>query len=369
VNSLLTSGATGGYTSLNNHALRLGMRGKLYSKEYVAVAQIIYRQPEAEGGVSRWEEWILVSKDNHIRYLECDSGRWRITEEWVPPAGTRRTDTILHLPGNQLAHAIDQGLCQRERTHGIMPWETTFGEEQIAYVDYTRGSDFYSFERNVNGEETFYKGHNTNLPQVYAWFGLQKEIVALNKHQDVRTDRLRFGGILLLLACLSFFGGCIASSTPGKVVAGAHGTAQELGDMGKPFGAYPLLNQSRPYKLKLWTEAMSQSSLAAMAVIEDKEGAAYSAQQEFWDESGYDDGAWHEWNLQSTSTFRLAKPGEYNIRLYADPEVNTAQHQVAFELEQGVWDVTPLYWFGGIALALGIIWLCAGAPSETWRQA
>jgi hypothetical protein len=113
---------------------------------------------------------------------------------------------------------------------------------------------------------------------------------------------------------------------------------------------------------------MSSSSLAAMAVIEDKDGAAFSDQQEFWDESGYDDGPWHEWSLTSYTNFRLAQPGEYTIRLYADPEPTTAMNRVAFEVEQGVWDATPLYWFGGVGLVLGILWMCAGAPEGTWQR-
>src|SRR6185436_6298937 len=110
------------------------------------------------------------------------------------------------------------------------------------------------------------------------------------------------------------------------------------------------------------SSSLASTSMWVQGVVENADaGPVFDVDGEFWDESGYDDGPWHEWVLESHREFRLDEPGEVFVRLFADPEAAASGAPVSFVLEEGVMYPTYLLAFGVVGLIVAIVSLLASS--------
>jgi hypothetical protein len=149
-----------------------------------------------------------------------------------------------------------------------------------------------------------------------------------------------------------------------------------IGPQGLRFGPFALTARDRVHRLQIQGR-MRQESNWVQAVLEDESQAELiETQRDMWDESGTDsDGPWHESDLSAGTHFVLKKPGNYYVRLYAEPDPGTRLYgaaTVSFSIRQEVF--YPVYFacFGFGAAALGALFLFAGAGAKAgrvWEQA
>lgn len=340
--------------------LRIGMKAKLGGREYVAVGRLLFRDSEGY----TWEEWVLLSQDGDAQYLEFDEGKWKLTHYW--PDGDDSVQVRSYTEGqpvtlgNKAYVVTSVGVATVTGVEGEIPWPVRVGESS-PYADFGSGDTIFSVEQTSEGIEWF-RGRRLDVAEVYTVFGLQKEAQVELKKEEVQGDKRRFGCLWLNLSLLAFILCAVASGTPGRQVYSAQLTADQVAEEGSVVGPISLTKTGAPHRLYLATSSLSQTSVWVQGVLEDASGPVFEAEQEFWDETGYDDGPWHEWVTESKADFRLAKPGDYRVRVYADPEAAATGAPVVVRLYEGVPHATPLAWFGGIGLVLGTVFWLQGSP-------
>jgi hypothetical protein len=137
------------------------------------------------------------------------------------------------------------------------------------------------------------------------------------------------------------------------------------------YGPFRLDKMNRVYRLRI-SSNLSSTSMWVQGVVENADqGPVFDVDGELWDESGYDDGPWHEWVLESHREFRLDEPGDVYVRLFADPEASAAGAPVSFALEEGVMYPTYLLTFGVLGLLMAVGFLLASSPAtaaRVWRE-
>jgi Domain of unknown function (DUF4178) len=349
-----------GGTFKHNSPIRIGMKAKLGGKEFVAVGRLHFRDGE---GYS-WEEWVLLSQDGEAQYLELDEGKWSLTRYW--PEGDETVMVSAYTEGQPVtlgkkAYIVTSvGTQIISGVEGEIPWAVRVGESS-AYADFGSGSSIFSVEQASDGIEWF-RGRRLEAAEVYTLFGLKEEVKAEIRQEEVQTDRRRFGCLWLNLSLLAFFLCSLASGIKGRQVAEGQLTADQVSENGSVVGPFSLTKTGAPHRLYLASGGLSQTSVWVQGVLEDASGPVFEAEQEFWDETGYDDGQWHEWVTESQADFRLAKAGEFRVRIYADPEAAAATVPVSVRIYEGVAHATPFAWFGGIGLVLGTCFWLGGAP-------
>lgn len=343
-----------------NSPIRIGMRAKIGGKEYVAVGRLLYR--DAEGYT--WEEWVLLSQDGEARYLELDEGKWSLTSYW--PEGDESVNVRAYTEGQPVSLGGKTCIVTSEGTmtitgvEGEIPWPVSVGATS-PYADFLSGETLFSVEQAADGVEWF-RGRRLPAAEVYTLFGLKEEMQQEVQQESVQTDRRRFGCLWLNLSLLAFLFCAVAAGTSGKLVYSGQLTADQVADEGSLVGPFSLTGVPKPHRLYLATGSLSQTSVWVQGVLEDTSGPIFEAEQEFWDETGYDDGPWHEWVTESKADFRLLNAGKFNVRVYADPEATATATPVYVRIYEGVMHATPLAWFGGIGLVLGTCFWLGGSP-------
>jgi hypothetical protein len=199
--------------------------------------------------------------------------------------------------------------------------------------------------------------------QVLRAFGLSRELQALEARERKRKAQKWLGLFALLLAFASFIGWGVANS--GTVISANQVSIASVGDDGVRFRPVQLGPEGRVHRLTI-NGAMTETSAWVAGVLERADGGqTIDAQGELWDESGYDEGYWHESNLRAHRDFVVRQPGTYYVRLYAEGEPNRGTlYSVGYELRRGAMFGPYFVVYGFVALTLGCVLSLFGWQTE-----
>ena len=353
--------------------LRVGMKARIGGKEFYNVGRIRYTQSEA-GETYQWEEWVLLHPDGDARYLEYDEGKWTLSEPFqpaqAPTAGelSAATDGGRYTVDGKTGIVKDRGACKVSGVEGEIPWPVRQGDV-VRYVEMEAGDSVVSAEPMEDGTVEWYRGRRLDDRAVYTYFDLRELITALDRREQTLKGRKGFGLICLLSALIALFGWGAAFGR-GPVVGEGSTALSAIPAEGLRFGPFALNAANRVHRLRV-SSNLSQSSAWVQAMVEEEgAGELFGVDGDFWDETGYDsDGAWHEYNLQSVSNFRLSEPGKIYVRLYAEraPGAAPVDATVSFALEEKGLHSTYLGTFGILSLLAGGAFLIAGSPDTSQK--
>jgi hypothetical protein len=353
--------------------IRVGMKATIAKKEFYAVGRVLWEQ-HADDGTYRWEEWTLVAPEGDIRYLEYDQGKWTLAEPFVPN-GLSSIDKLMTASEGDLISieggmktVTDAGNARVTGIEGELPYPQAIGD-QVRFVEMQSGvvtAEIIPQE----GEVEWYRGKQMSDRAVFKMFDLQQATKALDRKEVALKDRKRFGLLLLALSIASFILYGVGRGH-GKVVAQGTTNAAQVPEEGQRFGPFHLTSVKRPHRLYI-SSAMTGTSMWVQAVVEKQDaGLLFGTDEEFWDESGYDEGAWHEWVLDSWKEFRLAQEGDVYVRVFADPETASQNAPISFKIEENVMYPTYFLTFGWIALPLSFGFLLASSSANAkgaWKN-
>lgn len=360
--------------------LRLGMKGQYRGREYELTGRLVLRQV-ADGVTYTWEEWMMVAPDGHLIYLEFDEGKWKLSEPFVPqfPLDARAITACVGGRGINLegipALVSDTGTMSVVHAEGEFPWLVFLGRPS-QFVDATSGNIIYSIEQTPDAVE-YYKGHFVDERQVFTIFGQTELLRRLDIRERVLKSRRSFGATLLGLGLVAFFLWCFALASGGRLVPGASGSIRlnTVGDDGVKFGPFALKTVDRVYRLEISGRMREQSNWVSAVLEDEAEQELIPVDRDMWDESGYDsDGSWHESDLEASTNFVLKKPGNYFIRVYAEPEPGRQPDdnvEASFRLREQVWYPNYVGYYTLVAMLVGIGFLMAGSPSQmksAWQK-
>lgn len=349
--------------------LRLGMKAQFRGREYEVTGRQVMRQND-EGTIYQWEEFVLVSPDGDLLYLEFDEGKWKVSEPFVPETPLEGAQLAALAEGSWIsldghgALVTDAGVYQTVFAEGEFPWIIHL-DRYVSFVDATYLNTFYSIG-GTEDEIEYYRGDMLSEQQVASMFGLNDWLRQIERQGAGLRSRKRFGGLCVALGTFSIIF-WIASFFSGAPVPNASSSVDlaRVGPDGARYGPFDLASRGRVHRLEIQGQ-MQEASNWVQAILEDEDEAELvGADKDMWDESGSDsDGPWHESDLNASSDFVLVKPGGYYVRLYAEADPGRSLNgQASFVLRQNAF--TPLWpgVYGFVALILGFVFLAAGSPS------
>jgi hypothetical protein len=352
--------------------LQLGMTAQYGGKEYEAAGrQVMQQYDDAD---YTWEEWVLIASDGDLLYLEFDEGKWKVSRGFVPdiPLGP---DELARFPvgsalplGPRGALVTDRGHCTLVHSEGEFPY-VTVPDRVVSFLDASWQDHFYAVEWTEDVVECF-EGRYLDARQVYSMFGLHHLVQAEDLKLKVLQSRRRFGGLCFGLSILSLVAWVHALSS-GKPVQKGNASvplSRATGE-GVRFGPIPL-SRAGIHRLEI-NGSMRDESNWVQAILEDEqEQELFSSERDMWDESGYDDGYWHEADLHASRDFVIKKPGNYFVRIFSEPDpgrVIGPTSTASFKLKDGVVYPPYLGWFGLIAFLLSLGFMLAGSPSTVQK--
>jgi len=350
------------------------MKANYGGKEYEASGRQVMLQSDHEGAYI-WEEWVLIAPDGDLLYLEFDEGKWKLSRGFVPAQPLGPDQLRLFHPGSALpigergALVTDVGTSRVVHAEGEFPF-VTVPDRVVGFLDAAWQDRFYSVEWTEDAVEC-YEGRFLDARQVYVMFGLHRLVTEADRRQRVLASRKAFGAITMGLAVLSFAGWIFALSS-GKPVARGTGRVNlaEAGGEGKRFGPIALAGAGRVYRLQL-SGSMREESNWVQAILEDEqEQELFSSERDMWDESGYDDGPWHESDLNASRDFVVKKPGNYYVRLFSEPEpgrLPSGSSSASFVLKEHAVHAPYFGYFGIFAFILGLGFVMAGSPGTVQK--
>ncbi|MGV3724482.1 MAG: DUF4178 domain-containing protein [Actinomycetota bacterium] len=354
--------------------LKLGMKANYGGKEYEAAGRQVMQQQDDEG-VYTWEEWVLIAPDGDLIYLEFDEGKWKMSRGFTPsqPLGPDQL-RLFHagsaLPiGERGALVTDSGTCRLVHAEGEFPY-VTVPNRVVGFLDAAARDRFYSVEWTEDAVEC-YEGRFMDARQVYVMFGLHQLVQAEDRRQRVLASRKRFGGLCIGLSVISFIAWLYALNSGAPVTKGSGSIplSQATGE-GVRFGPIQLAGAGRIYRLQLSGSMREESNWVQAILEDDQEQELFSSERDMWDESGYDDGYWHESDLNASRDFIVKKPGKYFVRIFSEPEPGrtpSGNASASFMLKEKVVHPPYLAYFGIAAFVLGLGFVMAGSPSTVQK--
>lgn len=353
----------------NPTPLRLGMKAHIRGTEYELTGRVVMGMME-EGVTYYWNEFELISADGDCLFLECDEGQWKLMETFVPTYPIGPDEAARLRPGARLVlngGTVTVTEISRATVHfvqGELTYAATVGD-QVTYLDAGYGNGFYTVEWSEE-EIEFYRGRMLSDREVLTFFGLQKELAALDAIANRKRSQRIFAAVCLFLSLMAFLGWGVALGV-GTVVSHGEIPLTSITADGARFGPVNLT----PGVHRLVIQAsMTQASAWVAGVLESEdEIELVGTQRDLWDESGSDsDGPWHEWDLRSQTDFVIKQPGRYYVRLYAEPDTPHGSYgNVGYELRRGV--VYPMYFlaYAIVALIVSVVVFCVSSP-ETLKK-
>jgi hypothetical protein len=356
----------------NPTPLRLGMKGRLMGRDYEVTGHLILSNVE-EGVRYAWHEFQLAAPGGEVLYLEFDEGQWKAMVPFVPqqPLGPEQlAGTVkgarLSLDGSA-ATVQDSGRATVDFVEGELTWKAKAGDA-VQYVDARAFNRVYTVEWRPE-EIEFYRGKFLAEREVLTAFGLQQELAALDTLEKKRGSQQRFASICLALALFSFVGVAAALSS-GRIAQRGSVPIDAITEEGVRFGPFTLEPKQRIYRLVV-RGTMTQASAWVAGVLEAADGTELvGAQGDLWDESGYDDEAWHEWDLNAQTEFVIRKPGPYYLRLYAEKDPPGGSYgDASYELYAGAIYPGYLLAFGVFALVVALVFFAIANKERLARMA
>jgi hypothetical protein len=330
------------------------MKAMLSGNEYYAVGRLCITKKRF-GQEGEWYEWLLVSPDGDLRYLQWEGSAWTLWEPYNPidePAAERLLEAFEgdEFPFDGGTGTADMaGKCAITSYEGAFPWRIAL-DEMVGYVRLTSAGDIYYAKVPEFGAPIWYRGRRLKQQEVLALFGQHYATKGLASRKVV-SEGMQFLGICCLIAAIIAFVLLKMAPRMGVVVAEGDAPISVISSQGAWMGPYSMPASNRVYQLDLTTDLNSPGSWVAARLDPHAPANAYTGASQplpvFVPA---------QFLPHAESTFRIAKAGWYYVRLSSSLEPADSSAQVHFSLRSGVlytgYLLTFFIVFGILGLAL-----------------
>ncbi|HEX8551779.1 MAG TPA: DUF4178 domain-containing protein [Abditibacteriaceae bacterium] len=358
----------------NTTVVKPGMKGRFFGRNYDVRGRVVKGVVE-EGVTYPWHEFQLVAPDGDEAWLAYDGGVWTWMKPFLPrnPIGPqqlvdKRAGSWLTLE-DKMATVTQNSNAKILLAEGGLSFRAEKGD-RTDYLDANSGKTLYSVEWRAD-EIEFFRGQTLAEREVLEAFDLHSELRALDAVQRGSRSRNTFAFVCLACAFIASFMWLGSGPETGTTIHSGQAPITSIGAKGVRFGPFSLDPSRRVHTLQVFG-TMTQASAWVQGVVESAQGdEVLEAQGDFWDESGYDDGPWHEWKLSNYSYFVADTPGPYYIRLYAERDTpNGAFGNAGYVLRSGVVYPNYLGWFAFSAFSLSLLffYLANKTTLKRWSE-
>ncbi|MFC1743809.1 DUF4178 domain-containing protein [Candidatus Riflebacteria bacterium] len=357
--------------------LRLGLRGTLEKLPFEIVGRIRYQAWDDEDTWT-WDEWQLQSPMGKFKWLQEDESGFILFDRFIPKNPVSLNQILpksikLEQFNTQIIEVASSKIAFVE---GELTWQPDLGEK-VKYADAYFHPFFYTIEQSET-EIQFFKGKGYSAKAVYKAFGLSPDLApdlpapinpAIHYGIDDEDDDedweeegdgaygtiggyfLGFGFILVLTGLfLGRFGSNIASYSA---------KLADVSDETQLFGPIKMAG-SRIHLLKISTSEIPNNTWLAgdVALLNEKKEPVMHLTIDFWDETGYDDGYWHENDLSHSEYFiPFSKNQEYFLEMAGEGDSGAKGRNPTLTLSMysGVFENSAFYILGGILIFLSFL--------------
>lgn len=326
--------------------IQLGQRAKLQGKEFEVIGFLRYSSQTREWddednqyctGSWNHDEWLLVGENKEYLFICEDDEGYSIDVEFTPktPKIPSPQDAMLSLTGVAPLHRIKEfSTSTLQHIQGEFTWIPPLNE-RVQAAEYQDGPITYSVEWRIDSD--------TNQPKEIEFFrstkitkrdlsiALGRQDIAKEEDQKRVAEKIfnRWSNAFLLVAFVLALVCMFSLFKSGKQIAAFSKTFAEIDseadDSGIIVGPFSLTEVGKIHKLTLETKIHDNSEAwGGVELLDDSHSAINLTEHDFWRESGRDsDGAWSESDTDHSMVFRLATPGLYFARLFAESNSNT----------------------------------------------
>jgi hypothetical protein len=360
----------------NSTPLRIGDKASRLGRAWTLRARITKAVRE-EGVDYYWDEFVLQSDDGEIAYLEHEDGTWKWMQPFVPrtpispqEAAARGLGWTLNLDGTAAPVTTNESNSVRF-VEGDPGFKVEVGN-QSRNIDAAISGKQYSIEWGAK-EVEFFRGTTLTVREVYEAFGKADALRDLIRHERKRRSQNVFGGLCAVFSLIALIIWAASGSSGRVVQTGSVALTAVSKEEGHRWGPFSLDPNAKIHRLRV-SASMTQAAAWVAGVVESEEEIPIQdAQGDFWDESGYDDGSYHESDLSAQSDFLVTGTGPFYVRVYTEPEPGAVSPyggstpsygNVSFELSEGVKSARWLGWFGLIALPMSLVFFSMGSSER-----
>lgn len=352
----------------NPTPVRPGMKCRFLGRNYEVRGRVVLAVKE-EGVDYSWHEFQLQAADGEIAYLEYDDGKWKWMKPFLPrfpidPQKAKRLQPGALFKLEDKSVAVKQNDTARVLfSEGPLTFNVDEGD-RFSYIDAGSGAHLYSVQWNAD-EIEFFRGQEVAEREVLEAFGLHQALAQHDRQIVGSRSQGIFATVCLVCSLWALVMWMGSGPQTGTLIANGSQAIGAIGPEGVRFGPFNLDPSQRVHAL-IVHGSMTQSSAWVQGVMETADGIELlESQGDFWDESGYDDEAWHEWNLSSHSYFLAREKTPYYLRLYAERDSpGGAYNNAGYEIRSGVRYPGHLGTFSFFSGALALLFACLSQKKQ-----
>ncbi len=191
---------------------------------------------------------------------------------------------------------------------------------------------------------------------------MRKRRIAAQRTTDKKgVDLGAVASVFILFGILGLLTSWFYSLESGKAIRSVIKPAELLArhEPEPEFGPIRIERAHVPYQIDIIAKGIpNQSWTFVQGILLDAQGNyVFSFGDEFWHESGYDDGPWEEARTSYTMDLSFPQPGTYYLRLEFESKngARTMPSRIYVRIARKFGSHIPHFWFGLISLLIGIV--------------
>lgn len=348
--------------------IEVGQTATFKNTSYFVLGRVAYEGWDMSDSSDRWKwtEWLLGAADGRMFWLSYDDEagfvlfhKIRIRQAFNPHSGFS-----LPIKTGQSAAIKERYPARIVGAEGELTWQAKPNDQMMMVEAHGSGKQ-YSLQ--VSGSELeMYEGMALDESAVAKAFGNEKwskQAERKQKNQELMVTSgmvlLGFGVIALILAAIAWNTGSKAATETVRL------------DTNNPVASIPVNFEdgSRPAVVSLKMEGSLPVNTYAevdVSVVDPEDVELYVFSQEFWHETGYDEGQWDESDYSGSGKFIPGLDGTHDIEVELG-ERSSGINSLTVEVEIKKNHMLPTWFlgFGIIGAVLGIIVIATAHPKTT----
>jgi hypothetical protein len=293
-----------------------GDKAKLNNVDYFVMGRVVYRGWDDEDRW-HWHEWMLGGADGSLVWLSYsdDEGFVMFRKLRVRvPFDADFGDAIPTGNDGHFAPVVERYPAKILAAEGELTWQAKLGED-LKMVEGKLGNTFYSVQKTET-ELEIYEGIAITTKEVAEAFGHKKWKEAIESRGETRSVILMVASAAVVLAIISACAGLVLGGMNGQAIQ----TQNFVLNSAQPVATFPVAinGRGRPAKVELqMNNTLPMNTFAGVEVsVTDPTGDdLYELSNDFWHESGYDEGYWEESDYKASGRFVPPQGGNYTVEV------------------------------------------------------
>jgi hypothetical protein len=334
--------------------LSLGLTGEINGVKGELIGRIHYsgtiQEWDSEDSVYErnhwaWDEWSILTEKGEIWYLAEDSEGFVLFTPFTPRSPEITPDSStgkIHDSILSNYRIAERGTVSLSYKEGELSWIPQ-PSETLRYAEYSNLGTTYSAEWRIVDDKAveveFYKGNELSDLTVFEAFNCTEGLKILYERRKKQFEGYAWASAFILVAVMLLVGAAPEwSKKPRTIFSTGDKSLREISPQGDTYGPFNLTKKGVVHSIALNASIPDNSNAwVGVELLDSEQNTINAADGDFWRESGYDDGAWSESELNSEGLFVLENPGVYFVRLSReDPPMSSVNGTTTVRILENV---------------------------------